>query len=108
MILPGIVYNVKKKLGCIFVENHNSEPIMLKRGQRLVLVTPCKVTQAEQGQIPERHKEDTQSFKGRSNDPDTCMGGASVGNAEKVGQKADSVQSIENKITVLQNRRRKV
>ena len=33
LVLPDIVYNVKKKLGCIFVENHNSEPLMLKRGQ---------------------------------------------------------------------------
>ena len=33
LILPEIVYNVKKKLGCIFVENHNSKPILLKRGQ---------------------------------------------------------------------------
>ena len=28
---------------------------------------------------------------------DTHIGGASVGNAEKAGQKADSVQSIENR-----------
>ena len=27
LILPKIVYNVKKKLGCIFRENHNSEPL---------------------------------------------------------------------------------
>ena len=33
LVLPEIVYNVKKKLGCIFEENHNSEPLMLKRGQ---------------------------------------------------------------------------
>ena len=25
LLLPQIVYNIKKKLGCIFVENHNSE-----------------------------------------------------------------------------------
>ena len=25
LVLPEIVYDVKKKLGCIFVENHNSE-----------------------------------------------------------------------------------
>ena len=36
LILPEIVYNVKKKLGCIFVENHNSEPLELKRGQTIV------------------------------------------------------------------------
>ena len=39
LVLPKIVYNVKKKLGCIFVENHNSEPLMLKRGQTIELVT---------------------------------------------------------------------
>ena len=32
LVLPEIVYNFKKKLGCIFVENHNSEPLMLKIG----------------------------------------------------------------------------
>ena len=31
LVLPEIVYNIKKKLGCIFVENHNSEPMGLKR-----------------------------------------------------------------------------
>ena len=25
LILPEIVYNIKKKLGCIFIENHKSE-----------------------------------------------------------------------------------
>ena len=39
VIMPEIVYNVKKKLGCIFIENHNSEPLRLKRGQRIGLVT---------------------------------------------------------------------
>ena len=43
--LPDIVYNIKKKLGCIFVENHNSETITLKRGQLIGLVTSCLVTQ---------------------------------------------------------------
>ena len=33
----------------------------------------------------------------RSNDIDTCIGGASVGNAEKAGRKSDSVQSTENR-----------
>ena len=47
--LPEMVYNVKKKLGCIFVENHNSEPLMLKRRQMIGLVTSCVVTQDEQG-----------------------------------------------------------
>ena len=52
LVLPDIVYNVKKKLGCIFVENHNSKPLMLKRGQTIGLVRSCIVTQAEQGQPP--------------------------------------------------------
>ena len=32
LVLPEIVYNIKKKLGCNFVENHNSESMVLKRG----------------------------------------------------------------------------
>ena len=48
LILLEIVYNVKKKLGCIFIENHNSKPLELKRGQTIGLVTSCVVTQAEQ------------------------------------------------------------
>ena len=47
--------------------------------------------QAEQGQLPERRKEDTQSVTGQGNDTDTHIGGTSVGDAEKAGQKADSV-----------------
>ena len=97
LVLPQIVYNVKKKLGCNFVENHNPEPLMLKRGQRIGLVTSCIVMQAEQGQTSERCKEDTQSFKGRSNDTDTRRGGTSVWDAKKSGRKADSVQSMENR-----------
>ena len=34
---------------------------------------------------------------GQSNDTDTRIGGASVGDAEKSGKKTDSVQSIENR-----------
>ena len=98
LVLPEIVYNVKKKLGCIFVESHNSEPLMLKRGQTIGLVMSCVVTQAERGQKLEIHKEDTKSITGRSNDMDTCIGGSSVGDGgEKAGRKADSVQSIENR-----------
>ena len=52
LILPEIVYKVKKKLGCIFVENHNSETIILKRGKSKGLVMSCVVTQEEQGQLP--------------------------------------------------------
>ena len=70
---------------------------MLKRGQTIGLVTPCVVTQDEQGQTPEVRKEDTQSATGKSNDTDTCIGGSSVGDAEKTGRTADSVQSIENR-----------
>ena len=35
LVLPEIFYNIKKKLGCIFVKNHNSESMMLKTGQTL-------------------------------------------------------------------------
>ena len=55
LILPEIVYNVKKKLGCIFIENHNSEPLELKRGKTIGLVMSCIVKQAEQVQLPEKH-----------------------------------------------------
>ena len=50
-----------------------------------------------EGQLLVKHKEDTPSFTERSNDTDTHIGGASVGNTEKAGCKADSVQSIENR-----------
>ena len=65
---------------------------MLKRGQTIGLVT-----QAEQGQLPEKCKEDTQSITEQSNDMDTHIGGAILGNREKAGRKAGSVQSIENR-----------
>ena len=97
LILPEIVYNVKKKLGCIFIENHNSEPLELKREQMIGKVTPCIVTQAEQGQLLKKLKEDMQSVTGWSNDMDTRICGASGENAEKAGRKAGSVQSIENR-----------
>ena len=54
---------------------------MLKREQTKGLVTSCVVTQAKQGQLPEKRKKDTQSITGRSNNTDTPIGGASVGNA---------------------------
>ena len=47
LVLPETVCNVKKKLGFIFVENYNSEPLMLKRGQMIGLVMSCLVRQAE-------------------------------------------------------------
>ena len=53
--------------------------------------------QAEQGQLPEKRKEDMQSVTWRSNDTDTPIGGASGWNAEKAGWKAGSVQSIGNR-----------
>ena len=37
-VLPEIFYKVKKKLGCIFVKNHNLESLLLKRGQTIGLV----------------------------------------------------------------------
>ena len=49
-MLPEIVYQVKKKLGCIFVDNHSPESVLLNRGQTMGLVTSCIVTQEEQGQ----------------------------------------------------------
>ena len=69
------------------------------------LVTSCVVTQDEQGQLPEKSKEDMQSITGRSNDTDTHIGGASGENTEKVGRRAGSVQSIENSQFVLRSLR---
>ena len=45
LVLLEIVYHIKKKLGCLFVENHNLQPMGLKRGQTIGLVTSCIVTQ---------------------------------------------------------------
>ena len=97
LILPEIIYNVKKKLGCIFIENHNSEPLDLQRQQTIGFATSCVVTQEELGQRPEKHKENTQSVTGQMNDAETGIGSVSVENVEKAGWKADSVQSIENR-----------
>ena len=66
LILPEIVYNVKRKLGCIFIENHNSVSLDLQRGQTIGVVTSCVVMQEELGQ---KHKENTQCVTGQSN----CM-----------------------------------
>ena len=71
LILPEIVYSVKKKLGCIFIENHNSEPLDLQRGQTIGFVTSCILTQEEQGQRLEKCKENTQRVTGRINDTET-------------------------------------
>ena len=35
LVLPEVVYNIKKKLGCIFVEKHNPESMILKREQTI-------------------------------------------------------------------------
>ena len=61
------------------------------------LVTSCAVMQVQQGQLPEKHKEDTQNVTGQRNDTDTHIGGASGENMEKAGLKAGRVQSIENR-----------
>ena len=98
LVLPEIIYNIKKKLGCIFVENHNSESMVLKRGQTIGLVMSCIVTQEKQDQTPAKHSDATQSVTGTSKDMDTHIGGSSVGDEEKAGGKADSVvQSVENR-----------
>ena len=97
LVLPEIVYNMEKKLGCIFVENHNSESIVLKRGQTVVLVTSCVMTQEEQGQTPAEGIDTMQRVMGTSNDMGTCIGGASVSDTEKAGWKADSVEAVENR-----------
>ena len=48
--------------------------------------------------LPERHKEDTQSVTGKSNDTDTTYIGCTNGeNVEKAGRKAGSVQPIDNR-----------
>ena len=57
LILPEIVFKVKRKLGCIFIENHNSESLYLQRGQTIEKVTSCVVKQEELGQQPEKRKE---------------------------------------------------
>ena len=57
LILPEIVYNIKRKLGCIFIENHNSETLDLQRGQTIGFLRSCVVTQEEVGQQPVKRKE---------------------------------------------------
>ena len=83
LILSEIVFNVKKKLGCIFIENHNSESLDLQRGQMKGFVTSCVAMQEDLGQRLEKSKENRQSVTGRINDAETCIGSASVGSAEK-------------------------
>ena len=109
LILPEIVYRVKRKLGCIFIENHNSKPLDLQRGQTIGCVTSCVVKCEEQGQQPEMRKNMTPGVTEPSNDAekagrtpcviersnvaDTCIGGASRRDAEKAG----SVHSIDSR-----------
>ena len=105
LILTESVYNVKKKLGCIFKEIHNRFTILLKRGQTIGLVTSCVLTQAEQGQLLEKRKEDTHHVIGQNKDKKTCIGGASVW--ERGESRLESRQcTVYRKKTVLQNRRR--
>ena len=72
-MLPEIGYNIKKKLGCLFVENHNSESMLLKKGQTVGLVTSCVVAQEEQGQTPAERSVTKQSVTGMSKDIGTHM-----------------------------------
>ena len=82
LILPEIVYNARKKLGCIFLENHNSVSLDLQPGQTIGCVTSCVVKQEELGQQPGLRKKNTPSI----NDAETCVGGASRSDAEKKGR----------------------
>ena len=98
LILPEIVYNVKRKLGFIFIENHSSESLDLQRGQTIGVVTSLVVVQEELGQQLEKRKENMQCVTGQSNCTETCIGGASVRNVQKVekaGCKVEYIQTIE-------------
>ena len=77
LILPAIVYKVKRKLCCIFIEHHNSESLYLQRGQTIGVVMSCVVKQEELGQQPEKRKEDAHCVAGWSNCAETSIGGAS-------------------------------
>ena len=69
----------------------------MKKGQTIGLVTSCIVTQAEQSQLLEEHKEDTQGITGQSNDMDTCIIRASRENKEKAGWKEGSFPKLKKK-----------
>ena len=113
LILPEIVYKARKKLVCIFEENHNSIFLDLQRGQTLGCINSCVVKTEEIGQQLELHKTDlprvsdaekagqkpgvtersndagsnmTPGVTERSNDAGTSKGGAGVGYAEKAGR----------------------
>ena len=62
LVLPEVVYNIKKKLGWIFAKNHNSESMILKRGQTIGLVTSCVVMLEKPGQTPAARSEVRQSI----------------------------------------------
>ena len=97
---PEIVYNLKRKLDCIFIENHNSVSLNLQSGQSIGVVTSYVVAQEELGQKSEKRKEDTQCVTGQSNWAETHIGRPCVGNVEKVekaGRKAEFVQTIGNR-----------
>ena len=81
-----VLIDTRNLVHSIFVENHNSEPMVLKRGQTIGLLTSCIVMQEEQCQTTVERSNPTQSVTGTSNDTDTCIGGASVGDSEKVGK----------------------
>ena len=58
------------------------------------------MTQEDLGQQSEKCNENTQGVTGQSNCAETCIGGTSVGNVEKVeqaGQKAECLQTIESR-----------
>ena len=56
LLLPEIVYNIKKKLGFIYIENHNSETRVLKRGHTIGIVM-----QEEEGHTLAERSDATQS-----------------------------------------------
>ena len=95
LVLPENVYKIKKKLGCILVENHTSEPMVLKRGQTVGYGTSCVVTQEDQ--TPAGHSDAMQCVTGKNNDTGTHIEGTSVEDAEKAGWKSDNVQSVVNR-----------
>ena len=67
------------------MENHNSEPMGLKRGHTIERVTSWVVTREKQGQEPEKLSDAIQSIVRMSYDTDTGIGGTSTGDAEKAG-----------------------
>ena len=58
--------------------------MVLKTGQTVGLVASCVVMQEEQGQTPAEHSNAMQRATRKKNDTSTRIGGASVGDTEKV------------------------